>query len=331
MLTQSRPRLLVDWADESSRVRRREAGMAAAVLHFALVMLVLLSPRMFSRTTLADQEPRRVTMLYLPSDLAEIPEPATPPDLTPEERKRAVVRAPLTLDPRDLRLALPPAPPSPPGVTTPPGADADTPPGGASEASSPGALPNQDEPERLPGKDTKQIVRLEDLRPRQDSEPSGLELPMTTPGRAIEESLRRGATRASPSTAPGDLGAPLPPNLNTPFPLILSDTRGVDFGPYLIRLLREIRRNWYAVMPQSVRWGEQGRVVIVFTILKDGLVPSDQPRIVSSSGRSHLDRPALGAIRASQPFPPLPSEFTGEHIVLQFTFLYNLPLDYTGS
>jgi TonB family protein len=121
------------------------------------------------------------------------------------------------------------------------------------------------------------------------------------------------------------------PNFDTPYPTILSDTRGVDFSPYLVRLLREVRRNWYAVIPESARFlGEQGRVVIVFTIEKDGSVPRGEPRVVAPSGRSHLDRPALAAIRTSQPFPPLPAEFDGPHIVLQFTFLYNLPLDYTG-
>ena len=44
-----------------------------------------------------------------------------------------------------------------------------------------------------------------------------------------------------------------------------------------------------------------------------------------------MERPAVAAIRSSEPFPPLPKEFTGDNIVLQFTFLYNLPADYTGQ
>ena len=155
-------------------------------------------------------------------------------------------------------------------------------------------------------------------------------MPQTTPGRAIQESLRRGqgAAGRAPGAGGEDQG-PIEPNFNTPYPTILSDTRGVDFTPYLVRLVREVRRNWYAVIPDSARW-EQGRVIIIFTIEKDGAVPRGQPTIVSSSGRSHLDRPALGAIRGAQPFPPLPPKFDGPNIVLQFTFLYNLPIDYTG-
>jgi outer membrane biosynthesis protein TonB len=38
-----------------------------------------------------------------------------------------------------------------------------------------------------------------------------------------------------------------------------------------------------------------------------------------------LDRAAVAGISASNPFPPLPAEFRGEQIRLQFTFLYNVP------
>jgi TonB family protein len=96
----------------------------------------------------------------------------------------------------------------------------------------------------------------------------------------------------------------------------------VDFGPYLARIVYIVRRNWYAVIPESARLGEKGRVSVVFEILKDGSVP--QLRLVASSGSDPLDRAALAGIRASIPFPPLPEEFTGNHLVLQFIFLYNL-------
>ena len=114
----------------------------------------------------------------------------------------------------------------------------------------------------------------------------------------------------------------LEPNFSTEGPIILSDTRGVDFGPYLARIVYIVRRNWYSVIPESARLGEKGRVGIVFEILKDGTVP--QLRLVASSGSDPLDRAALAGIHASIPFPPLPEEFTGNHLVLQFIFLYNL-------
>ena len=36
-----------------------------------------------------------------------------------------------------------------------------------------------------------------------------------------------------------------------------------------------------------------------------------------------LDRPAWGSITGSDPFPPLPTEFTGPYLALRFRFYYN--------
>ena len=105
-------------------------------------------------------------------------------------------------------------------------------------------------------------------------------------------------------------------------PVILSDTKGVDFGPYLARVVYSVRQNWYSVIPESARLGEKGRVAVVFEIVRNGAVP--QLRLVAGSGADALDRAAIAGIRASSPFPPLPQEFTGEHLVLEFIFLYNL-------
>jgi TonB family protein len=328
MLEETRPRLLVNWQREDVRARARESGLAALVLHLALVIMILISPRFFYATPLvaAEAEPD-LTVLYLPSDVVPVPESRTPSDLTPEERRRAVVHSPLTLDPRELERILRPAVP----LTEP------SLPGGPGQPAFPGDELEARRRTPYESRDSetdssrREIARLENV-PEFDRRPrSGLELPQTTPGRAIQESLRRsqGAAGRAPGAGGQDLGT-IEPNFNTPYPTILSDTRGVDFTSYLVRLVREVRRNWYLVIPDSARLGEQGRVIIVFTVEKDGAVPRGQPIIVSSSGRSHLDRPALGAIRGAQPFPPLPPQFDGPNIVLQFTFLYNLPIDYTG-
>jgi TonB family protein len=103
---------------------------------------------------------------------------------------------------------------------------------------------------------------------------------------------------------------------------LLSDPQGVDFRPYLLRVLSAVRRNWYAVIPESARFGRQGRVVVQFAIGRDGAVQ----KIVFSlqSGTDALDRAAIAGVSASVPFPPLPSEFKGTQVRLQMTFLYNI-------
>ena len=106
---------------------------------------------------------------------------------------------------------------------------------------------------------------------------------------------------------------------------ILSDTQGVDFNPYLQRVLFSIRRNWYVSMPEIARMGKKGRVVIQFEILKEGNVP--KLWLVGSSQSDPLDKAALASISASNPFQPLPTEFKGPLLRLQIMFLYNIPLD----
>lgn len=104
---------------------------------------------------------------------------------------------------------------------------------------------------------------------------------------------------------------------------LLSDPRGVDFRPYLTQVLAAVRRNWFAVIPESARMGmTRGRTLIQFSVARNGSVP--KLVIAKSSGTPPLDRAAVAGISASNPFPPLPQEYLGQDIRLQFTFLYNI-------
>ncbi len=315
--------LLTEWGDEVATLRWRTVAMAAFVLHLAALMLLAVWPRLFPDRELTAEEKRQraketLALLYIPPEIVDLP-PAPPQELTPEERNRASVRSPIHVDPKELERIIPPSPP----------------PGGGALLGQPSLPPARSEKPERP----REMVQLEDLPQRPGGQSTGAGVPLPKPstaGRAIDESLRRtqgGSGHGGAGGVPGPgLGTgPIQPKLNTPYPLILSDTKGVDFGPYLVRLLHDVRRSWYAVMPESAYLGDQGKVVIIFTINKDGSAPADQPNIVSTSGKIHLDRPALAAIRSSEPFPPLPKEFTGDNIVLQFTFLYNLPAEYPGQ
>ena len=105
---------------------------------------------------------------------------------------------------------------------------------------------------------------------------------------------------------------------------ILTDTQGVDFNSYLARVYVTVRQNWYAVMPISVQLGDRGIVSLQFKIMKDGSVPSGDPRRVFGSGKEPLDHAAVSSITASNPFEPLPSAFSGPYIELRFTYYYNI-------
>jgi TonB family protein len=151
------------------------------------------------------------------------------------------------------------------------------------------------------------------------------------PGRSVQDAVRKAAQSrggivvgdddALPGAiAPKSPSTPLPGKLGSSVEL-LSDPMGTDFWPYLIRVLAAVRRNWYAVIPESARLGRRGNVIVQFAIAKDGSVA----KVVfgQTSGAEALDRAAVAAISASNPFPPLPSDFRGQQIRLQFAFKYN--------
>jgi TonB family protein len=108
---------------------------------------------------------------------------------------------------------------------------------------------------------------------------------------------------------------------------MLTPTEGVDFNAYLARVLASVKRNWYSVMPESARLGDRGKVVLQFRIMRNGVVPDQDPYMMGSSGKEPLDRAAASSIRASTPFEPLPSAFSGPYIELRFIFLYNIPMN----
>jgi TonB family protein len=113
--------------------------------------------------------------------------------------------------------------------------------------------------------------------------------------------------------APGSVGSGLE---------LLSDSRGVDFRSYLTQILAAVKRNWQAVIPESARRGQQrGKVTVRFSVGRDGKVTNVQ--ITVSSGTEALDLAAIAGISATNPFPPLPAEYNGLPIRLQFVFLYN--------
>jgi TonB family protein len=321
--------LILELEQEAALWRRRAIFLLSLVLHGVAISLLLVSPQLFKRGAqmlgirLEPAPKREATFLWLPPGFLErLKEPPPDTNILSDRDRRAQGRSPI-ISPFGRRMPYSegntPLPEiaggSPPALTPP----ATGPPLPSGSSSTPPAPPADNKEESR--------LRLLDV-PAPGGGGSGRpRLPLSTPGEAIQESLE--AAARGRATGPG-LGAGdsygqfqnLDPNFSTEGPLILSDTRGVDFGPYLARVVYNVRRNWYSMIPVAARLGQKGRVAIVFEILKDGSVP--ELRLVASSGSDSLDRAALAALRASNPFPPLPEEFTGNHLVLQFIFLYNL-------
>lgn len=110
---------------------------------------------------------------------------------------------------------------------------------------------------------------------------------------------------------------------NNPGPGNPNGTPGIDalkqpnWGPYMRDLEQRIKRNWTPPKGDTSK-----RVVILFTIAKDGRLLSK--KISKSSGLPLADQAALKAIESTAPFRPLPPEFRGTSVPIEFTFDYNV-------
>lgn len=270
------------------------------------------TPLVAPPTILTQRDPNRSRISQELNLAGLLPRPETRPQAPPK---------PLFLPRPGSGRALPAVMPDPPALESQPPLLAQAPPGAPPAAPSP-QIQSDERP------------RLAFERPGAVSTPPGPARIPAPPRVSVDEAVR-GATKGSagagvavgdPTEEAGGLAAALS---QTPSPgrpasrlELLSDPMGIDFRPYLIRILASVRRNWFAVMPESVRMGRQGRVLVQFAVNRDGSVP--KLVIAVPSGAEALDRAAVAGISASNPFPPLPPEFRGEQVRLQFTFLYNV-------
>ncbi len=104
---------------------------------------------------------------------------------------------------------------------------------------------------------------------------------------------------------------------------ILSDTMGVNFDPYLKKILREIYEVWIPQLPQEAYppLNKQGVTQLRFIILPDGKIGG-----IFLEGSTHddaLNRAAWGSITGVGQFPALPAEFHGPNLTLRIHYLVN--------
>ena len=294
------------------------ARVASIAFHFVVILLILFAPKIFPYHPPTDAEiARNITDLYIPSDLNRY---ATAP---PAPRPKSPV---MKIDPRLLRQLAPPRAVQPaPAAPEPPRETPVTP---KPAPIAPMSLPHPAESPVLP------------QTPPPATTPS-LVLPKFSPGKALQESMQEAMKGGGSETDTfgGPTGRPSPGGgsigggggggggyLGGAVEM-LTPTEGVDFSTYIARVLASVKRNWYSVMPESARLGDKGKVVLQFRIMRNGVVPEQEPVMMGSSGKEPLDRAAASSIRASTPFEPLPSAFSGPYIELRFIFLYNIPLN----
>ena len=116
--------------------------------------------------------------------------------------------------------------------------------------------------------------------------------------------------------------------------VILSDTMGVNFEPYLKKIMRQIYNTWIPLIPEEARppLNKQGTTQLRITILPDGRIHvndgvHDGLVLEGSTHDDALNRAAWGSITGVGQFPPLPSEFKGPNLVLRIHYLVNQKQD----
>src|SRR5581483_7061307 len=260
---------------------------------------------------------KNVTFLPLPPDLQK---PTRKPNTNVMSDKDRIATAKHPeLDPKELRKILATPPPGAPGPRAP-----QTPQAAPPQAMAQNQNPVQEQsqqPTAQPQFESNQTAQLQ--MPAQPRNSFSKYAGSMTAGSAIQQATQAAAANrnAGGGGQEGDFGLGTGAHGREQGALdILSDTQGVDFGPYLQRILQDVKDNWYHLIPQSAEM-KKGKLAIEFAITKDGKVAD--MRLVASSGDVALDRPAWGSITASNPFPPLPSDFTGPYLALRFRFYYN--------
>jgi TonB family protein len=325
------PNLLIE--PEVKRDPRKDAIARAVSLavHIGLIVFIIFLPQIFPTHVPTKQEIELARQQLVWTNLAPYrpePRPGPPPGPKPN----------VAINNKVLNKVAPPRPESHAVEIPPP---APTPRPDLPSAPVPRVPVNPTPQPEQPVASAPQPSRLEPIHPA-PAQPGhlNLQIPNASPGKALQDQLSdavshaQGGSYSSQSSIPrgpgsggggggGQGGGAFLGNQVE----ILTPTEGVDFSSYMQRLLASVKRNWYAVIPESARMGDKGIVVITFHINKDGTVPMPDPNLERTSGKPPLDIAAMSAIRASSPFEPLPAQFNGPYIELRFIFLYNLRVE----
>jgi TonB family protein len=324
------PHLLIQLQDDLARSRKREALWISIIIHLVLI-ITLWNLNLIQRyipwhravaVAVSPTKDKNVTFLTLPPDAQKVPHKPNTNILSDKDRI-ATSRHP-ELDPKELRKLLASPPPGAPGMRGPKApAVAAQPPAMAQNQAPIQQQPQQAQPQGgiRPQLENNQTAQLQ-IPARPNNNAFSKYAAGMSAGSAIQQATQAAAAnRAGGGGQGGDFGLGIGAHGRQLGALdILSDTQGVDFGPYLQRVLEEVRMNWYRLIPESAEM-KKGKLQIEFAITKDGSI--GDMRLTSSSGDAALDRAAWGGIYTSNPFPPLPGEFTGPYLALRFRFYYN--------
>jgi outer membrane biosynthesis protein TonB len=297
--------------DERSRARFRESIYISVIIYLGIVWFLFYGPRVLFH------QPRLISPVEVlknrEKQLTFLDEPKNLPRPTPRpipEKSHAQPLDQKTL--QQLRAMRKPEVPAPQPAPAPAAQATPTPP--TPQPPPPAPQPNQQALVEAP--------RPAPPRPT-----------FANPNQSAGDAIRRAAQDAARDRSTGDYSSS--PSGGGRQGMdgtaeILSDTQGVDFGPYLRRILSDIKRNWIPLIPEEARppLNKQGETLIRFTILPDGRIKPTADGMVldGPSGDAAIDRACWGGITGVGQFPPLPAAFKGPNLELRVDFFTNKPI-----
>ena len=306
-------RLLDTIDDEIARARFRESIYVSVIFCLALAWFAFYGPRVLfhegqianphEEVTKVDKE---MKFLDLPKTLVRKPPPQTK---TMSDQDR-VKQTPHPV-PQVKPAQPPPGPPAPAARPLPPTPQPQRQPAPQQQA--------QQQPAPQPQRPPQQNNNIPDA-PRPATPPRSTFGGAESPG----QSIRDAANAAARGGGGGNYGTSGPSAHNGPEGVeILSDTLGVDFGPYIKRLLRILYNSWVPLIPEETRppLNKEGSTLIRFTINPDGSLAVGGMHLDASTHDQAIDRAAWGSITSVGQFPPLPKNFNGPNLQLRVHFI----------
>jgi TonB family protein len=300
--------------DIVSSYRQKEAAWLSLITHAVIIALLIFAPKWhLNRPVIIPiKEKQETTFIPLPDDLLKVKPPKT--NITSDKNRIAQTKTP-TVDKETLRKLIDERKAGPPKASPPSGQQ-------AMQQNPATAQSNAPVPETQPPPPA--TAQLESPAP---AAPKKSPFAMSSPGASRDQainSVANGHGNAPVEFGGGEYGSGVRPNVATKGGLeILSDTMGVDFGPYMKRLRYTVQTHWDPLIPESAMPPvmKKGVVIIEFAITKDGKVLG--MKLIGPSGDVALDRAAWGAITDAIPLPNLPTQFSGEYLLIRARFYYN--------
>jgi len=297
--------MISELEDERRWARLREGALWAVIVHASIILALFLLPKYIFQPRVIEPSTKKShdDWTYLDSPIVRPKLPAQKATVTTPVRPQIDKK---TLEAMN-KPALPPQPQPTPQQATP--------------------APVQPQPTPPPPPQQQQS-QVEAPRPAAVPARPSFAMGPQNPLDQLQQAMH-GASRnpnsGSSSNQGGRGGLAMHPGAGTGGVEVLSDTQGVDFGPWLRRWHFETQKTWDPLIPDEVNPPilKKGQVLIHFKVLPDGRIMDGSMMLEGRSGDVGLDRAAWGALQGSN-YPPLPKDFHGPYLELRALFMYNM-------